>query len=179
MARLTIPLLQFLKRLSLKLQLAGGRLWLKLGRRSRSFELSARLQKSHPESYDAALLLARAAVANFDFLEAASAIMICRSIDSDRLQREHLPGSCWMAPILAILQLCEEKNADDGLAEWHDPLPPIAGRRSRGRRLLEVTHVPVQQAMPSARTEDGISMDEVADVDWDLLLDQLTAPESS
>ena len=178
MARLTAPIMRSLKHLILKLRIGRVRLLLRLGQRTYPLALANQLYERHPKSYEAALVVARAAVANLDFLTAASAIVTCRDLDGERLLKESLPGGCWMAPILAIIELCSQENDASGPEVWHDPVPPIAGRRSRGRRFLEVIHVPMPQPTASVRTDEGISMDEVASVDWDLLLDQLAPPES-
>lgn len=178
MARLTAPIMRSLKHLILKLKIGRVRLLLRLGQRTYPLALANQLYERHPKSYDAALVVARAAVANLDFLTAATAIMTCRNLDAERLLQESLPGGCWMAPILAIIELCSKENGASELGVWHDPVPPIADRRSRGRRFLEIIHVPMPQPTVSVGTDEGISMDEVASVDWDLLLDQLAPPES-
>jgi hypothetical protein len=136
------------------------------------------LHMRHPYSYEAAALMARAAAANRDFAAILVAIDACATIDRDRLVAEGDSENSWLTPIVGYFMSVLETVTQEPTDNWLDPMPPVANRRARGRRRLEVIHVPMLAPAPAPRVEEGISREEVEGVDWDLLLDQLSPPES-
>lgn len=176
MARSSKPIQSALQRLALQAQVWTLRTLARLGFQKWALARAVKLQDRHAHSFRVHLLVLRLAVFTNNTSVAESSFESCLLLDSRKLCQQRLPGRYWLAPLLiaAANRSTKEPEEIEGVATDESlGVPPIVGRRARGRRILEVIHVPMAPSGPTGRNDDGISPDELANVDWDRLWDQL------